>query len=132
MRLKGKLSLCRHKPVHATHKHLKWFMGTSVFSTFPMYEFSFFYFLFCTKKHKSANKQISYFFPLKCFFSTFFIFVCLLVFFVFASLCFCSFWCFLCVQNLFVKIKNKKFKITTKFILLQEWIFFNYHNFFQL
>ena len=128
-----------------THTHLKWFMGTSVFSTFPLQDFSFFYFLFyffrVHKKHKNAKKRISYFFPLRCFLSAFFIFVRLFPFCAFAWLRFCvfwcflmllvlyvhfvlfvllaAFWCFLCVQNLFVK---KKFKtaLITSFILLSN------------
>ena len=88
-----------------THTHLKWFMGTLVFSTLHCRDFSFFYFLFsflrAHKKHKNANKRISYFFPLRCFLSAFFIFVCL-----FAFLCFClvallCFLCFLCFSVLF-------------------------------
>ena len=54
---------------------------------FPLF-FSIFFFLFsflCEhKKHKNANKQISYFFPLRCFLGTFFYF-CLLI----CVLCFC-------------------------------------------
>ena len=93
-----------------THTHPKWFMGTSVFSTFPLQNFSFFYFLFSFlrmhKKHKNANKRIytiftiytseltSYFFPLRCFLSTFLIFVCLFAFCAFAWLRFCVFLVF--------------------------------------
>ena len=88
-----------------THTHLKWFMGTSAFSTFPLQGFSLFYFLFSFlrvhKKHKNANKRISYFFPLRCFLSAFFIFVRLFAFCTFAWLRFCAFWCFLCFLVLF-------------------------------
>ena len=75
--------------------------------------FSIFFFLFSFlrsyKKHKNAIKRISYFFPLRRFLSTFFIFVCL-----FAFLCFfvrlvffgafCAFWCFLVRAKSFCKI----------------------------
>ena len=124
-----------------THTHLKWFMGKLVFirtwsglwghkylvhhivETFHFF-FFLFYFLRVLKKHKNANKRISHFLPLRCFLSTFLIFVRLFAFCAFARLYFCVFWCFLCflsflcswrfwcfwcVQNLFVK-KNKKFK----------------------
>ena len=118
-----------------THTHMKWFMGTLVFSILHCRDFSFFYFLFSFlrvhKKHKNANKRISYFFPLRCFLSAFLIFVPLFAFCAFARLYFCVFWCFLCflcswrfwcfwcVQNLFVK-KKKEFKtaLITSFILL--------------
>ena len=111
-----------------TNTHLKWFMGTLVFSTLHCRDFSFFYFLFS--------------FP-RCFLSAFLIFVCLFAFCAFAWLRFCvflcflvlfgAFWCFfvlfcafLCVQKLFVKI-NIKVKtaliissiLLLKFILLQ-------------
>ena len=127
-------------------------MGTLVFSTLHCRDFSIFYIFFFvrTKKHKNANKRISYFFLLRCFLSAFF-FVCLFVF-----LCFClvAFLCFLvllvlfvlfgafwCVQNLFVKKKKKikKFKtaLITSFILLLNLSyckheFSNCNNFFQL
>ena len=88
--------------------------------------FLIFFFLFSFfgvhKKHKNPNKRISYFFPLRCFSSAFFIFVRLFAFCTFAWLRFCAFWCFLgflvlfgvfgafgafwcfwCVRNLFVK-----------------------------
>ena len=69
--------------------------------------------------------------------------ICILCFFLIVFLCY---WCFLCVQNLFIKKNNnKKFKIAliTSFILLlnftslQAWtflitIFFSYHNFFSI
>ena len=86
MRLKRNLSLCPHKPVHAS-THLKWFMGILVFSTLPCGDFPIFYFLFSFlpvyKTHKNANKRISYFFPLRCFLSAFLI--------LFAYLRFCAF-----------------------------------------
>ena len=107
------------------------------FSTLPRRDFSLFsifFFLFSFlrsyKKHKNANKRISYFFPLRCFLSAFFIFVRLFAFLCFclvAFLCFfvrlvffgafCAFWC---MQNLFVKKNNKEFKtvLVTSFILL--------------
>ena len=110
-----------------THTHLKWFMGTSVFSTFPLQDFSFFYFLFSFlpmhKKHKNANKQIytiftiytseltSYFFPLRCFLSRFLIFVCLFAFCAFALLRFCFlvfFGAFQCFLVLLVRTKEIK------------------------
>ena len=81
-----------------THVHLKWFMGTLVFSTLHCRGFSFFifYFLFFawTKKHKNANKRMGYFFPLRCFLSAFFIFVRLFAFCAFAWLRFCVFLVF--------------------------------------
>ena len=126
--------------------------------------FSIFYFLFsflCVhKKHKNAIKRISYFFPLRCFLSAFFIFFTYLRFCVFAWLRFGAFWCFLCFWCLFVffvaffvlfcacKIfsekNNKKLKtaLMTSFILLLNFqlsqsfsivtILFNYYNPFQL
>ena len=69
-------------------------------------------FFFFLREHKNANRRISDFFPLSCFLSAFFILCSLVCVFFF-------FWCFLCVQNLFVKT-NKEFKTTliTSFILL--------------
>ena len=112
-----------------THTHLKWFLGTSVYSTFPLQDFSFFIFYFfflCVhKKHKNSNKRISYFFPLRCFLSAFLIFARLFAFLYFLVF-FGDFWSFLlifgalwCVQNPFVK-KSKKVKtaLITSFILL--------------
>ena len=129
-----------------THTHLKWFMGTSVFSTFPLQDFSFFYFLFSFlrvhKKHKNANKRISYFFPLRCFLSAFFIFVRLFAFCTFARLCFCAL-VLLVLFVLFMRAKsfckkNKEFKtaLITSFILLLnssycKHEFFKHYNFFQ-
>ena len=140
-----------------THTHLKWFMGTLVFSTLHCKDFSFFYFLFSFlrvhKKPKNTNKRIRYFFPLRCFLRAFFIFVCLFTFLYFCLvaflyfLCFWCFlvlfgtfwcfWCFLCVQNLSIKKKKFKTALITSFILLLNLSycrheFFNYHNFFQL
>ena len=94
-------------------------MGTSLFFllSFPR----------AHKKHKNANKRISDFFPLRCFFKRIFYFCSLVAFCAFAwlrlcafvLLCFWCFWCFWCVQNLFVT-KNKGFKtaLITSFILL--------------
>ena len=106
-----------------THTHLKWFMGTLVFSTLHCRDFSFFYFLFsflrAHKKHKNANKRISYFFPLRCFLSAFFIFVRLFAFCAFAWLRFCAFcafgdfgafWCFLVRAESFCKKEKQKIK----------------------
>ena len=114
-----------------THTHLKWFMGTLVFSTLHCRDFSFFYFLFsflrAHKKHKNANKRISYFFPLRCFLSAFFIFVRLFAFCAFASLRFCAFctfgsfgafWCFLVRAKSLCKKKEFKTALITSFILL--------------
>ena len=142
-----------------THRHLKWFMGTSVFSTFQLQDFSFFSFLFyflrVHKQHKNANKQISYFFPLRCLLSAFFIFLrlftfcaftwsrfCVLWYFLVLFVLFCvlcALWCFLCVRNIFIKKVNKKFKtpLITSFILLlnlscYKHEFFNHYNLFQL
>ena len=116
-----------------THTHLKWFMGTLVFSKLHCRDFSFLYFLLfflrTHKKHKNANKWISYFFQLRCFLSTLFYFCLLICVFVFLLGCvfmhfgtfcaFCAFGAFWCVQNLFVK-KNKEFKtaLISSFILL--------------
>ena len=112
MRLKGKLSLCPHKPVDGG-THIRWFMGTLVFIRTRsglwghLYlvhcrDFSLFFFLFSFlrvhKKHKNANKRISYFFPLRCFLSAFLIFVRLLAFCAFSWLRFCA---FLCISVLF-------------------------------
>ena len=100
-----------------THMHLKWFMVTSVFiqyiSIVGLFNFYFlFSFLRMHKKHKKANKRISYFFPLRCFLNTFFYFCSLICVFVFllgcvivffgAFWCFLCFWCFLVLLVLFV------------------------------
>ena len=56
-----------------------------------------FSFLCVHKKHKNANKRISYFFSFRCFLSAFFIFVRLFAFCAFAWLrlyAFLCFWCF--------------------------------------
>ena len=134
MRSKCKLSLCPHKPVHAGTHICTWsgLWGHWLFSTFPLWDFSFFYFLFfffALKKHKNVNKRISDFFPLRCFLSAFFIFIRLFAFLYFCLVAFLCFLCFLvllvlfgaflCVRNLFVK-NNKKFKtaLITSFISL--------------
>ena len=118
-----------------TYTHLKWFMGASVFSTFPLYDFSFFFPSLTqkTQKRKEADKLL---FSTQMFFKRIFNFcslICVLCFCLVAFFCFLCFWCFLvllvffracwcffCVQNLFVKKKLKKFKIAiiTSFILL--------------
>ena len=111
--------LCRY-----THMHLKWFMGTLVFSTLHCRDFSFFYFLFsflrAHKKHKNANKRISYFFPLRCFLSAFFIFVRLFAFCAFAWLRFCAFYAFGAFGAYKIFSLKKKFKtaLITSFLLL--------------
>ena len=111
--------------------------------------FSIFFSSYAQKiqKRKLANKLL--FSPqefFKCIFN-FFSLICVLHFCLVA---FCDFWCFLCVQNLFVKTKKSKknFKtaLITSFILLLNLshckhkflnhynffitIFFNYHNLF--
>ena len=101
--------------IHAGRHIRTWSgMGTLVFSALHCRDFSFFYFLFfaCTK---NANKRISYFFLLRCFLRTFFIYVRL-----FALCVFVLFRASLWVRNLFVKNTNKKFKsaLITLFILL--------------
>ena len=110
-----------------THTHLKWFMGTLVFSTLHCRDFSFLKFLFsflCAhKKHKNANKRISDCFPLTYFLSTFLTIVCL-----FAFLCFClvaflrfgAFGAFVACKIFSLKNNNKKFKtaLITLFVLL--------------
>ena len=89
--------------------------------------FSIFFFLFSFlrsyKKRKNAIKRISYFFPLRRFLSTFFIFVCL-----FAFLCFfvrlvffgafCAFWCFLVRAKSFCKIITIILIITIMIIII--------------
>ena len=83
-----------------THTHLKWFMGTLVFSTLHCRDFSFFFYFFFLrthKKHKNANKRISDFFPLRCFLSAFLIFFLLICVFVL----FATFWCFLVLFGAF-------------------------------
>ena len=142
-----------------THTHLKWFMGTLVFSALHCRDFSFFYFLlffvfFCGhKKHKNANQRISYFFPLRCFLSAFLIFVPLFPLFCFCLIAFLCFLCFcvFCVFGAFVALvlfgaykifsqkKKKKFEtaVITSFILLLKLSyckheFFNHYNLFQL
>ena len=135
MRLKCKLSLCPHKLFHAGTQKRTWsgLLGHQYLVHFQCRTFHFlFSFLRVHKKHKNANKLISFFFPLRCFLSAFFIFVRLFAFCAFVRLrfgvfwCFfgafcalCAFWCFLRVQNLFVK--KKKFKTT--FILLLIYSF---------
>ena len=88
-----------------THTHLKWFMGILVFirtwsglwghkylvpyivENFLFFVFFFsIFFLRVLKKHKNANKRISYFFPLRLFLSAFLIFVHLFAFCAFALL----------------------------------------------
>ena len=85
--------------------HLKWFMGTLVLVHYIVETFYFlFSFLRMHKKHKNANKRITYFFPIRCFLSAFFIFVCLFVFCTFVWLCFCAlcaFWGFLMLFGAF-------------------------------
>ena len=112
-----------------THTHLKWFMGTLVFSALHCRDFSFFYFLLFlfvfflraqkTQKRKSANKLL---FSTQMFFKRIFNFCSLIsvvllllgcVFMLFVLLCFLCIWCFCCfgafwcVQNLFEKKKKK-------------------------
>ena len=114
MRLKCKLSLCPHNTVHTgTHIHTSsglW--GHQYLVHFHCRTFHFFYFLFSFlrvhKNHKNANKRISYFFPLKCFLSAFFIFVRLFAFCAFAWLRFCDFWCFSVLFVLFVLFVHAK------------------------
>ena len=114
-----------------THTHLKWFMGTLVFSTLHCRDFFIFlfsiFFLRAHKKHKNANKRISSFFPLRCFLSAFLIFIRLFAFCAFAWLrfyafgAFCTFWCFLvCAKSFCKKNIYKEFKtaLITSFILL--------------
>ena len=102
--------------------------------TFLFFLFSIFYFLFsflrAHKKRKNANKEISYFSPLRCFLSAFLIFVCLFAFWDFAWLrfvlfggfcafdAFCSFWCFWCLLELLVRAKSFCKKITSFILLL--------------
>ena len=122
-----------------THTHLRWFMGTLVFSTLHYKDFSFFLFFFSFlpvhKMHKNVNKRISYFFALGCFQAHFcslicilcsclVVFLCFLVLFVLLVL-FGTFWCFWCVRNIFVK-KNKEFKtaLITSFLLLLLWLLY--------
>ena len=124
---------------HIYEDFLKWFMGTLVFSTLSFRDFSFFlfsifYFLFSflrvNKKDKNANKWISYFSPLRCFYAHFlFLFVYLRFvlllgcFFVLFSAfgafrCFWNFWCFLVRAKSFRK-KTKEFKTALiTFVLL--------------
>ena len=111
-----------------THTQMKWFMGTSVFSKFPLRDFSFFFFLRAHKKHKNSNRRISYNFQLRCFLSTFFIFVPLFAFLCFWLVAFLCFWCCLVlfgafgafspVRNFFVKKKFKTTLITSIILLL--------------
>ena len=117
--------------------------------------FSIFYFLFsflrAHKKHKNANNRISYFFPLRCFLSAFFLFACSVLYFCLVAslcflcflwfLCFLCFWCFwcfwcflcflcfLCVRNIFVKNKEFKTALITSFILLLNSSYYK-HEFF--
>ena len=124
-------------------------MGKLIFSTLNCTAFSFFLFSFLRvpKKHKNANKRISYYFPLRCFLSAFLIFVWLFAFCAFAWLRFCAFCAFLCFLILLVlfyafgafwwflvrfvlvksfckKNKTKAFKtaLITSFILLLKFI----------
>ena len=101
-----------------THTHLKWYMGTLVFSTLHCRNFSFFlfsiFFLGVHKKHKNAHKRITYFFLLRCLLSAFFIFVCLFAFLCFCLVAFLCFWCFfgllVCAKS-FYKKKIKSLKL---------------------
>ena len=115
------------------------------FSLFFYFLFSVFYFLSFTrtKSTKTPITESVTFCPLdvfKCIF--YFIFACSVLYFWLVAflrfLCFLYFLCFWCVQNLFVKKKNKKFKISliTSFILLlnlsyYKHEFFNHYNLFQ-
>ena len=113
------------------------------FSTLHCRDFSFFlfsiFFLRTHKKHKNVNKRISYYFPLRSFLSTFFIFVRLqrfvhllssvFVLFVFSVvlvlLMFFVFFCvFLYVRKPFLKKKGFKTSLITSFILLLLLSFF--------
>ena len=122
-----------------THTHLKWFMGTLVFSTLHCRDFSCFYFLFsffpAHEKHKNAKKRISFYFPLSYFLFLFadlhFVFFARVHFCAFCSFCvfgaFCAFWCFLVLfgacKIFLLKKNNKKFKtaLITSFILLPNF-----------
>ena len=112
MWLKCKLNLCPHKPVHTgTHMHLKWFMGTLVFSTLHCRDFLFSIFFLCVhKKHKNANKPIMQitqitFFLLDVFkhILNFCSLICILCFCLVVFLCFLS---FLVLLVLFVHTKS--------------------------
>ena len=116
-----------------THTQMKWFMGTSVFSKFPLRDFSFFFSSRAqkTQKLKQANKLL---FSAQMFFKYIFNFCPLFAFLCFwlvAFLCFwyfsillvlfCAFWCFWCfspVRNFFVKKKFKTALITSIILLL--------------
>ena len=111
--------------------HLHCILGTFLFFLFSVFYFLFSIFYFFSsrgQKTQKCNKRISYFFPIRCFLSAFFIFVCsqpFVLWFV-AFLCFLRFlyFLFLCVRNLFVKKKNKEFKtaLITSFILLRKMV----------
>ena len=129
MRLKCKLSLCLHKPVHAGTHIRRWsgLWGHQYLVNFHWGTFLFF-FLRAHKKHKNANRRISYNFQLRCFLSTFFIFVPLFAFLCFWLVAFLCFWCCLVlfgafgafspVRNFFVKKKFKTTLITSIILLL--------------
>ena len=108
-----------------TNTHLKWFMGTLVFSTLHCRDFSFFYFLFFffLRVHKKVNKRISIFFPLRCFLSAFLVVVRLFALCAFAWLRFCAFQRFFvlfCACEIFSQKNKKKFETAqiASFILL--------------
>ena len=107
--------------------------------------FFLFYFLHAYKKHKDANKQISDFFPLRCFLNAFFNFYSLVAFCAFAWLRLCAFGAFgtFGVCKIFSSKKKKEFKtdlissftLLLKFILIKAWfflitIFINHRNLF--
>ena len=107
MRLKCKLSLCPHKPVHAG-THIRTWSALWGHQYLVPFHCRTFHFLFsislssrAQKKHKNSNKRISYFFSLRCFLSAFLIFVRLFAFCAFARLRFCAFWCFLDIFGAF-------------------------------
>ena len=147
-----------YTPTYCTYTYINLVVGHRYLVHLHCGDFSLFSILFSSrgKKAQNANKRISDFFPLRCFWAHF-LFLFAYLRFVLLFGCVLCFWCFCCVQNLFVK-KNKGFKtaLITSFILLLNlscykheffnnynlfqslhsfWIttiFFNYHNPFQL
>ena len=101
-----------------THTQMKWFMGTSVFSKFPLRDFSFFFSSRAqkTQKLKQANKLQ---FSAQMFFKYIFYFCSLICVFVLLIGCLfvllvlsCAFWCFWCFFARAKFFRKKKFKAT--------------------
>ena len=97
--------------------HLKWFMGTLVFSALHCRDFLFFLFsIFFSSCAQKTQKRIFYFCSLLCI-----LYFCLVAFLCFLVL-FDAFWCFLVLfvqtKSFFKRKKRFKTALITSFILL--------------